>query len=425
MMKFAFLLLCACCSAFAVHEVEQVSAHNIGLSESLLGAQNPCARPLRQPTWDDPSYAAGVKIIAVIPQVGNTTSDLALPKALWSWFASYPSSISLSAPSGNGCPDSRISLYARGKPHFTNARLTYDYGGNAKEVSLSETGPNPAVLDLNGSLAPGRELSGLYANLSLRLAGEISIEYSYSKADYVIECSSQEGRSGCACMERNSVGATEYRQQYVDSKNFLVETGPVQEVWLSPPVQKRLDGNQTGKLLLFSRRMPSRITFLVDDRLYGENLPYRFRSGQGDCGSQTVEAEFSPLDRGVAVQKSEEVASSQLVDVAGVYVPIYAQFDWNEAAGRKGAEVRYEDWFSNVMYFPSNFSIRNPAAFAKDQSGLAMGIRQGNDSVSPAAYPAPPSDFPVQHLSPIAVLLALLIILAVHWIFVHLGDNRE
>ena len=426
-MRFVFLLLAACQLASCVREVQTASDYNSALAPSLLGAANPCDEQANAATADDMLELAGIRIVAAIPQVGNVTSDDAAPKVLWSWFALFPQSATFASPSASGCPDAVLELYAPSGPFLDNAGLSYEYGDESAEVPLGPSGPDPVPLDLNGSHLRDGDFATLYANLSLGISGRISVHYPYSQTDYSQECHESGGETSCSCVQHASTGMREYSRDVSDSRLLFVETGPVEQEWLNPPLGGRLEGNETSRLLMFARRMPSNISVSAGGRQLGWSSPFGFSAGTGKCGETTVSASASEQDYGVsALLGNGTLFPFQLVDRNASYVPAYVEFDWSENAGKKGVNVSYEDWFSGVQYFASDFSVREPAPFSPASSGGGMEMRQGSGSLSPAAYPARVKSAALPDYSPLAILIAFPLALGAYSILFRMrGGDME
>ena len=415
MMREILLLLAACQLAFCVAEVEQASSYNAALAPSLLGAANPCQEQGAATTQDDMLALAGIRIVSAVPQVGNVTSDRAEPKILWSWFATFPQSAAFSSPSADGCPDSVLELYSPSGPFLSDAKLSYHYGSGTEGVPLGPSGPNPVPLDLNESFLGEGDFAQLYANLSLEISGKVSVRYSYTDTDYSQECHESGGESNCACEPHTSLGTREYSMSVSDSRVLLVETGPVQESWLNPPLHKRLAGNGTAKLLVFARRMPANISASAGGRAIGWSSQYAFSDGIGRCGEMTVAASSQSHQNGLSAHVGNSTLfPSQLVDRNASYVPVYVEFEWNESPGKKTLNISFEDWFSGQQNFTDNFSVREPGAFSAGTGSAGMEVRDGTDSLSPAAYPAPEKSAALPDYSALAALLALPIALCAY-----------
>ena len=404
----ALLLLLLCPLVFSVQEIIDAADYNTGLASALLGAENPCGAGERQISENDIFSVAGVRVITAMPLADNITSDLSAPEALWSWFAKFPKSATFASPSGNGCPSSVLELYAPQSPVLGNAKLSYRYGSAEKEVQLGSFGPNPVALDLNSGYLREEEFARLYANLSLEINGEISVVYSYRKTTYQKVCHTAAKGTFCGCEQKIDLGTRTYAKQASDARSFLVEIGPVEEVWLNPPLQKRLAGKQTGKFLIFARRMPAKINVSADGRELGWSEPYKFSVAAGECGERVVTSSFLPRQNGVEVKTNEtEICPFQLVGKNASYLPFYLDFGWDETAGKKRVNVEYEDWFLHGQNFSREFSVREPAAFSS-RGGEGTGeIKQGSDSLSPAFYPAEEKTAPLPDFSPVAALVAL------------------
>lgn len=425
-LRAALLLLLLCPFAYPAQEIDDAAEYNMGLAPSLLGAKNPCGAAESRIGENDVFSVAGVRLVTVMPMANNVTSDLSSPKVLWSWFAVYPERATFATPSEDGCPAGKLEIYNPGNPALKNAALRYKYGSLEREVPLASAGPNPVVLDLNGSRLAEDGHARLYANLSLKLEGEIAVEYDYRKTAYRMVCRTGEAGTFCGCEPESTGGRRRYVKEVGDARGIHVETGPVEEVWLSPPLQTRLSGNQKGKLLIFARRMPAKINISVGGRELGWSEPYRFSVADGGCGEKTVSGYFAPMQQGLAVGMNETaVFPLQLVEKNAPYLPFYLEFGWREAAGGKEVSVEYEDWFSHTQNFTREFSVREPAAFSLRGEEGADGIRFGSDSLSPAFYPAEEKPARLPDFSPLAALVALPFFGAVYFLFRRLGRKTD
>ena len=426
-MNVLFLLLAACQLALCVPEVEMAASYNEALAPSLLGAANPCWEQATNATADDMLELAGMRIVSAIPQVGNVTSDDAAPKLLWSWFASFPQSATFASPSSNGCPGTALELYAPSGPYLGNAKLSYEYGNKSAEVALGPSGPDPVPLGLNESSLRDGDFASLYANLTLEISGNISVRYSYSQTDYSQECHGPGGENHCTCVPHTSFGSKEYSRNASDSRLLLVETGPVEAEWLNPPLGKRLVWNETAGLLLFARRMPANISVSAGGKQIGWSSQFAFSTATGDCGEMAVSA--APLVRqaGVGTRLGNgTLFPPQLVERNASYVPAYVEFNWSETPGKKEVNVSIEDWFSGLMNFTSDFSVHEPAPFSSGGSGGGMEMREGTDSLSPAAYPAEVKTAALPDYSPLALLVTVPLALGSYSLLSWLrGGNME
>ncbi|MFA6214862.1 MAG: hypothetical protein WC717_06340, partial [Candidatus Micrarchaeia archaeon] len=117
----AIFIILICAPLFAVSEVEEAAFRNAMLAQPLLGAANACNAPARTPTADDIFYVAGIRIVSLIPQAGNATSDLSNASALWSWSADFPQEARFSIREDGRCPAGEIRYYAPSAPSLSGA----------------------------------------------------------------------------------------------------------------------------------------------------------------------------------------------------------------------------------------------------------------------------------------------------------------
>ena len=163
----------------------------------------------------------------------------------------------------------------------------------------------------------------------------------------------------------------------------------MEEFWLNPPLQSRLDGGGNGEALLFARRMPASVSVFSDGKAVGSALPYEFSVEEGGCGELSVRAGFAPIGDNMEMNKSAgPLFPFQLVEENASYLPFYVRFGWNETRGRKKVEIAYEDWFSHAFNFTREFSVRNPESFSPGGYGGEMTFRQADDRTAAAAYPS-------------------------------------
>ncbi|VVC00744.1 Uncharacterised protein [uncultured archaeon] len=405
----AFLLALSCTPLFAVEEIDSAAFFNANLAPSLLGAANACGAPGREASMDDPFSVSDARIVALIPQAGNVSSDLSNASLLWSWSASYPQeAVFALSPNGN-CRAGEYRVSGPSKAEFMGA-LRYNYGSEYADVRLQSGGPSPVPLDLDRThlreddftIAPR---AFLHANLS----GTMSVMYTFSRTDYVYGCHSVEGGEMCGCEARHSSGTRTYEKHLSDSKTFEIETGPVGEFWANPPLQNRLAGSQSGQVVFLARRMPSMITAHSGGTRLGWNSPYSFNATEGSCGEKEVSAVLSPEGDTMDANVSAIPATPfQLTEKNYSCYPVYAEFGWNETQGKKGITLQYEDWFSHRMNFTREFSVRAPEPFnSSAEGGEALVYRQGNDGITPAAYPVAPPPGKLPDFSGLALLAAL------------------
>jgi hypothetical protein len=358
--RFALLATIAvlCSSAWAVLEVEQASAHNLALSPSLLGAKNACGSPQRAATEANIFTVADARIVSIIPSVGNTSSDLAGPALLWSWSASFPLEASFPVPSGVHCPAGSIRYFSPSSPSFSG-ELSYSYGNFSGSWPLSSASPNPVLLNLSEGKLSGESFATPFVPLPISLAGTISLTYQFLKSSYSYSCVEADGYIGCGCEMQSESGARTFSTPVFHSRNFSVEAGPVEMLWLNPPLSSRLEGNGTGKISFFARRMPANISFSFAGTHLGFARPYSFSLHPGNCGELVAERELS-LSGSVFLNSSEPIFPSQLVGQNASYVPFYAEFAWQARAGKGEFSTIFEDAFSHAETFSKNFSVRAP-----------------------------------------------------------------
>lgn len=393
--------------AFPAKGVWEAAAYNIGISSSLLG-NNSCGFEAREPSLGDPFSVAGMRAVALVPQVDNITSDLSSPSLVWSWAAEAPATVTFPLSGTTECPGGELELFNRSKITLADARLEYTYGGERRQLALGAGGPNPVALELNSSGLDGSDLRELYANLSVELYAKASASYSFRKRELFRKCEYYENATVCYCAEKSTFGREDYGKALSDGRSFLVEVGPVQEFWLNPPLQQRLDGDAAGKALFFARRMPGKITAAVGGTGIASVAPYSFEALNGSCGERLVKSRYEPRGVNAIINKSSEtLAPRQLVEKNASYLPFYLEFGWRESAGRRKVELEYEDWFSNKMNFTREFSVRKPEPFVSNSTEGALAIRAGDDKTSPAAYPSPEKIGAAPNLASLAALLAV------------------
>ena len=409
--RILLLFICLFPALHAVALVEEAAADNTALAPLLLGAQNACNVPERQATADDIFSVAGIRAVAVVPEVDGITSDAAAPGLLWSWSAAFPKEAAFALPSDGGCPQGNLEYYTPSGVALEDGLLRYKYGNATKEIRLGATGPNPVALELDSSLLGNGDLAGIYASLPVHLEADISVEYSYKKTEYAKECRQIGDYLACGCVAKTASGMKMFKKAVADERNFSVEVGPVEEMWLNPPLQKRLDGGGAGKLLFFARRMPSNISIVADGAVIGFSEPYGFEAVRGGCGEARVVKKFAPHGKDTFLNMSgDSVVPFQLVEKNLPYLPFYLEFGWNATPGNKTLAIVFEDCFSKKENFTREFSIREPAAFVpegKTGGAGAMEMRGGSDDSTPAAYPAQARSAEYPDFSPLAILFAL------------------
>ena len=405
----SFILLCAPLTAVA--EVEHASAQNTALAHSLLGAKNACNAPARVPSADDIFSVADARIISLIPQVGNATSDLANASVLWAWLAEFPQEARFSIRDDERCPAGEIRYFAPAAPTLSGT-LSYLYGNSTETLAISSGSANPMPLNLSAGKLTDADFLQPLAPLSISLRANISIAYSFSKSSYSYHCSSINGYTGCGCEMDYGSGVRTFQQSVSHARNFSVEVGPNSLLWLNPPLSSRLSGDEDGKVALFARRLPANISLAFGGREIASAQPYSFSVKTGECGEAIVEREFSPLPQaatGVFVNASAPIFPSQLVDRNASYVPFYLEFPWHADSGKANFTIIFEDAFSRKQVFPREFSVREPTPFSSSsgaaassgaielcsgttaracQGQSAMEERQASGTATAAAYPS-------------------------------------
>jgi len=425
-MKIAFFisLLLLCAPIFAVADVGQASFHNIAIASSLLGAKNACNAPLHLPSSDDIFFVADVRIVSLIPQVGNATSDLSNASVLWSWSADFPQEARFSIREEERCPAGEIRYSAPSNPSLSGA-ISYLYGNSTETLLLSSASANPIPLNLSAGKLIDADFLQPFANLPLTLHAALSVAYSFSKSSYSYQCVSKDGYVGCGCEGTFYRGIRTFQRNFSDARNFSVEVGPNSLLWLNPPLSSRLSGNETGKIALFARRLPANISLVFRGKEIAAAQPYSFSTRTGGCGEKIVGRTFSPQQaslQGVFMNTSAPIFPSQLVDKNASYFPFYLEFPWHADAGKANFTIAYEDAFSIQQEFSREFFVREPTQFSstlgasstgeamektaaggeaeieKSATGSngAMEKRKASDDATAAAYPAraQPGAFP-------------------------------
>ena len=388
------LLLLLCAPAFAATEAEQASYFNIALAPSLLGAANACGAPSRLPTEDDIFSVADARIVSVIPQIGNATSDLSNASVAWSWSADFPQEARFSIRDDVRCPAGEIRYSMPSSPALSGA-LSYEYGNSTETLALSSAGANPLPLDLGAEKLTGADFMQLFAPLSISLSAAISVSFSFAKSGYSYRCSGEDGYSGCGCERNYEYGSRTFWKNVSDARNFSVETGPNSIFWLNPPLSSRLSGNESGKLALFARRLPASISLFFRGKEIAAAKPYSFSVKAGECGEKAVERQFSPPSRKsaiVSISTGEPIFPSQLVDKDASYAPFYMEFPWNAEDGKANFTIILVDAFSHRQEFLREFAVREPVPFSLPPGaaggGGAMEKREASGAATAAAYPA-------------------------------------
>ena len=413
-MRMAFLLFIIVLFAplFSVAEMGQASSQNTALAPSLLGAENACSAPSRLPSEDDIFSVADARIVSLIPQVGNTTSDLANASILWSWSAAFPSEARFSIRDEARCPAGEIRYFSPSSPTLSGA-LSYSYGNSTETLPLSATSANPIPLNLSATKLADADFLQPFASLSFILRADLSIIYSFSKSSYAYRCSDMDGYTGCGCEKNHDNGFRTFKRSLSDARNFSVEVGPNSLLWLNPPLSSRLAGNGDGKVALFARRLPANLSLAFRGKEIANAQPYSFSVATGPCGEAIVGREFSSSDdaaTGVFINTSAPIFPSQLVDKNASYLPFYLEFPWQADAGRANFTIVFEDAFSHQQIFSREFSVREPTPFSSlpgaAGEGGAMEKREASDDATSAAYPTRQQQAAFPDFSIIAVAFA-------------------
>ena len=396
----SLFLLCA--PLFAAAAVEQASSQNIALAHPLLGAKNACSVPARVPTDGDIFSVADARIVSLIPQVGNTTSDISNASALWSWSATFPEEARFSIREDERCPAGEIRYSVPSSPSLSGT-LSYSYGNSAEALALFSNSANPIPLNLSADRLADADFLQPNAFLSLVLRANISVAYSFSKSAYAYQCSSNNGYVACGCKRNYDFGLRTFRHGVFDARNFSVEVGPDSPLWLNPPLSSRLSGDESGKIALFARRLPANISLVFRGKEIAAVQPYSFSTRTGPCGQAIVDREFSASKgtaAGISINASAPIFPSQLVDKNASYFPFYLEFPWHAEAGKANFTIVFEDAFSSRQNFSREFLVREAAPLVPSpgaaKSGGAMEKREASDGATAAAYPASqqPGAFP-------------------------------
>ncbi|MCX8197195.1 MAG: hypothetical protein N3G80_02675 [Candidatus Micrarchaeota archaeon] len=375
-MREAFFVLLAACLAHS--SLEEVAEHNLGIADDLLGAQNPCGLQPRSPTIDDLSYVSGIRILCAVPQIDNLTTNLVRPKIIWSWFAWYPERIAFKTEGKDGCPDGEIEFFAEEEPRLQEGAFAYRFANRSGKISLSAGGPNPIELELANTTS-----YEVFEPLYLQIEGKIERSYSYFHKRYVLECRQQV----CGCVLNTTTGKANFEKFHNDSIVIFVETGPVEWLWITPPLAKMLDVRQNVTAIVFAKRMPAKIEISKDGKTHAQNTVYSFETKKGSCGEMRLFSRLLLEEDGLFVELKNETHASQTVSRSAKYLPIVARFELGEKAGKSRIEAAYYDWFSNKHSFVTEMAIRSPLPYAGESAG-AIAIRQGNQESTPAAYPS-------------------------------------
>ena len=400
-----WLVLLFCAAAHPVKEVDDAAAFNTALAPALLDLGNHCGFPVSQPSVDDPYSYAGIKAVSMVPQVDNNTTDRADAKLIWSLGASYATYLHTQNANRGFCDPTEFTLSNPRNAKFIGT-LQYSYGSQSQSVPLAVAGPNIVKLNLDSAALRDADFDTLAANLTVGLAGTMSVDYTYTKIEYVYHADDK-GNQYCEPVT-TVIDPKTYSKQLSDSRIFSVENGPVEEFWVNPPLEKRLEGDQSGEVIFFARRMPSEINASVNGVLLGENSPYKYIISTGVCGEQEVTSAFLPEGKNMIVNVSNQTYNPfQLVDKNATYLPFYAAFSWNETPGKKAMLLSSEDRFGFVDNFARDFSVRVPAPFSSGYITGEMATRKGSDTETPAAYPAPISESSSPPLAAIAIVFAL------------------
>jgi hypothetical protein len=405
-----FIIICSCASC--VMEVETATLHNLGLAPSIIGAKNACHSQQLTPTQSDLFEVADARIVTILPQVGNTTSDMSNASLLWSYSASFPKQARFSIRHDPRCPAGEIRYFSPSAPSFSGV-LSYRYGNATETIALSALGPNPAPINLSAGKLSDADLSSLHANLAVFLNASITVAYNYQKAYYSYGCGGMgDGYVGCGCERKLEAGVQRFQTSKSHERNFSVETGQAYAVWLNPPLASRLDGGGKGKVAFFARRMPALISFSFSGADLGSVQPYLFSTRIGDCGEKIVERRFLPNGSEIFLNASEPLFPLQLVEKNASYVPFYAEFAWSSIAGKAAFGIDFEDAFMHKQAFARNFSVRRPVVFFGPGIKGAQAIpgalqREGaTDSAAAAVFPSQQGSAPFPDFSSLAAAFA-------------------
>ena len=419
----AFLLLFAAI-ANPVSEVKAASSHNMAISQNLLGAKNPCGVPERKASMDDPFTVAYIQAIAILPSVGNITSDLSNTSLVWGWAASYPKSVAFSLPSDGTCPPGELALYSPSSARLEEGTLSYSYFGENRLVPLGMPGTNPVPLPLARQELSDEPSFSLFASLEVKLEGRVEADYDFLKTEYRYSCITVKGYSSCGCERVSSSGRKTYAKTVEHSRVFLVENGPSYLFWLNPPLAKRLSGGQEASLLLLLRRMPSEISMASNGQKIAFSSPYSFYLQDGKCGEKVANAVFAPFDSlEKGLNSSNPIDMRQFAGKNLTYLPVHFWFSWNESPGEKDVAVEVEDFFGHNESFTRKFNVRSPAAWEKNQekadSLAAMLVSHGDKTSPPSSYPAPEAQAPESKKSAIPFVLGMMMVLGASF-FIHI-----
>jgi hypothetical protein len=375
----AFFLawLAAAGGLWAVHEIDEASAFNLALASSLLGAENACNASLKEATIADPFKAASMDIVSLVPQAGNITSDLSNPSLIWSWSASYPQSLSLLLSGPAACPSGSEEIYSP-QAWLEDAKLAYSYGSCIREVALGSDGPNPVQLNLSAGCLGEYDLGSLYVLLHASLSGTIFLKYNYRKTEYSYKCVG----ATCFCQSISASGSRLYSKALSSSRDFLVEAGENDFMWLNPPLGSRLEGRQKAQVLLFARRMPSFISASAEGNHLGSSSLFSFSFAQGRCGEKQVVYSFSPQKSGLEALLGNESSALWLTAQNASYLPILAEFEWESSPGKKNASIGVQDWFSHSWNYSQSFAVRAPSPY----SSLGLSARAADETKTSAFW---------------------------------------
>lgn len=420
------ILLLLCAPVFPVAEVNDAASYNLALAPSFLGAGNSCGFPGEQISHENMLSVARVRAIAIIPSVGNITSDAASPSVVWGYFAEFPEEAEFVVQASGSCPEGSYRLHSPGAAGFSDGILEYNYGDKKGGVALYQNGPNPAPISLSGATLRDADLASPLANLTVNVSGKIFVDYEYELEEYSEYCTSFGKYTGCGCEKESERGIRRYEKHAFDSRTFFVENGEVETFWLNPPLQKRLDGNGDAEVAVFSRRIPQEIEFLSEGKLIGRASVYKLEKYSGECGEMVVSRKFLPVSENLLVAEGGAISPSQLVQRNASYFQYYLESGWKEAPGRKNVTVAVMDAFSARHSKSTAFLVRSPLAFGNDEENknggaAAMEYRKGSDSVSPAAYPTDektgefPALFALAALAAVPLLLGARAILSSAW----------
>jgi len=244
----AFLCLALLALAFASPETKDAALYNAKLADSLLGAENACGAVPREPSLDDIFEVGEIRIVSLLPQVGNSTSDLANASLLWGYSAKAPSSASFEL-ANDRCPPGKIQLYSPSGIELRGALLEKSFCGKNSTHHIG-AGENPLPLSLGGCEG---DRSRLFEPLFLEIRGKLSARYSYRMDYYDYGCVFFGNNSGCGCYSRLEFGMRTFEREVSHSASFDVEVGENGWFWINPPLGFRLGGRAMASLRFWKK----------------------------------------------------------------------------------------------------------------------------------------------------------------------------